>query len=102
MPLKPKTTGAAAATGSIVGSTRLAGVIGAGGGVVGGVGFMASSRSLAVDKPGGTKEKHKPAGRVAHLPFASLASKAPTSLTGIALKGRRTSCTGYSAAHQAR
>ena len=54
MPLNPKTTGAAAATGSIVGSTRLAGVIGAGGGVVGGVGFMASSRSLAVDKPGGT------------------------------------------------
>ena len=50
MPLNPKTTGAAAATGSIVGSTRLA--VGVGG--VGGVGFMASSRSLAVDKPGGT------------------------------------------------
>ena len=52
MPLNPRTTGAAAATGSIVGSTRLAGVIGAGG--VCGVGFIASSRSLAVDKPGGT------------------------------------------------
>ena len=50
MPLNPKTTGAAAATGSTVGSMRCDGVIGAGGGV----GFMASSRSLAVDKPGGT------------------------------------------------
>jgi hypothetical protein len=57
LPLNPKTTGGAADTGSIVGSTRLDGGIGADGGVVGGVGgvgFMASSRSLAVDKPGGT------------------------------------------------
>ena len=52
MPLNPKTIGAAAATGSMVGSTRLATGVGALGG--GGVGFIASSRSLAVDKPGGT------------------------------------------------